>query len=120
MYRKLFLSLFIVVAIFSGLAHAGALSTYKISFKTMACDGTKGLASIDADTIVKVESIKCENGEKFKEVYQVLVTGEPGSGLTYRVFTTTEAEAERILKKVDAYQDDKRKSIKEGNRIIID
>lgn len=100
-------------------AHAGSLSTYKVSFSTLSCDGTKGMASVDADHIVKIESQKCEPGEPVAEVYQILVTGEKVTGSTYRVFTTTEKEAQKIQKKVDEYQEAKKKSVEKGDRIII-
>jgi len=109
-----------VSVLFAADSFAGSIGTVKVTFKTLSCGGTKGLASIDADSVVKVESIKCEPGATVPEVYQILVTGELGSGLKYRVFTTSEEEAARLMEKVEAYQQDKQKSIREGDRIIID
>ena len=101
-------------------ATAGSLSTVMVTFKTLSCRGAKGFATVDADRIVKVVSVKCEPNDPVPEVYQVLVTGEPGSDLAYRVFTTSEKEAGRIMKEVAAYQKEKRESIREGDRLIIE
>lgn len=95
------------------------VTAYKISFKTLSCDGSKGMASIDADRLVKLQSVKCDPNDPVKEVWQALVTGEPGSGLTYRVFNTTQEEAEKIQKAMDDYQAAKKKSLEDSTRIII-
>jgi hypothetical protein len=92
---------------------------YKVSFKTLTCDGTQGMASIDADRLVQIETIKCNQDDVVKELWQVLVTGEPGSNLTYRAFNTTKEEAEKIQKEIDSYQAVKKKSLENSNRIII-
>ncbi len=110
---------FISALLITSLAVADDLSTYKVSFKTLSCDGSKGFATIDSDKLDKIHTIKCDKTDTIKEVYQVLVIAEAGSGLKYRVFTTSEAEAEKIMKLVNAYQESKRKSIEESGRIII-
>ncbi|VAX19102.1 hypothetical protein MNBD_NITROSPINAE01-1416 [hydrothermal vent metagenome] len=110
---------FIPALLIASVAVADDLSTYKVSFKTLACDGTKGFATIDSDKLDKIHTIKCDKADVIKEVYQVLVLGETGSGLKYRVFTTSEVEAEKIMKLVNAYQESKRKSIEDSGRIII-
>ncbi|MBI4667563.1 MAG: hypothetical protein HY751_14265 [Nitrospinae bacterium] len=118
---KIIILSFVAIFPFAPLtSHAGSLSTVKVSFKTLSCDGTKGLASVDADRIVKIQSIKCDPGSAVNEVYQVLVSGEPGSGLTYRVFETTEKEAERLQREVDAYQHSKERSLERSDRLIIE
>jgi len=103
----------------AAVSHAGSLSTYKVTFKTLTCAGSKGMASVDADHIIKIESQKCDQGEPVKEVYQILVQGDKSAG-AYRVFTTTEQEANRIQKSVDDFQNSKMRSIEKGDRIIID
>lgn len=110
---------FLLVSLAPTMAFGGSLSTYKVSFKTLACDGTQGIASIEADRLMKIQTMKCEPNEPVKEVWQVLVTGEPGSKLTYRSFNTTKEEAEKIQKEIDNYQAAKKKSLENSNRIII-
>ncbi len=109
------LILIVVMVFVAGQAMAGNLSTVKISFKTLACDGTKGFASVDADKLFKVTSSKCEDGDEVGEVYQVLTTGASG----YQVFTTSEEEAKQLIKRMDKVQEDKSKSIRDGGRIIL-
>lgn len=97
-----------------------SIYSYRVSFKTISCNGSKGFATIDADKLDKIRTVKCDKADVLKEVYQVLVIGEPSSGTKYRVFTTSEVEAEKIMKHVNAYQDTKVKSLENSNRIIID
>ncbi|MBF0291659.1 MAG: hypothetical protein HQK86_05825 [Nitrospinae bacterium] len=111
--------IFLTVFLAPSLCFAGSISTYKVSFKTLACDGTQGLASIDADRLMKIETVKCDPNDALKEVWQVLVTGEPGSKLTYRVFSTTKEEAEKVQKEIDNYQGVKKKSLEKSDRLII-
>ena len=110
---------FLVVLLAPSLCFGGSLSVYKVSFKTLACDGTQGMASIEADRLVKIQADKCDINDPVKEVWQVLVSGEPGSGLTYRSFNTTKEEAVKIQKEIDNYQGVKKKSLENSNRIII-
>lgn len=117
---KSFFSLLVFVTLLGGVAFAGSLSTVKVTFKTLSCNGTKGIASIDADSLVKIESKKCEPGSAVPEVYQVLVTGEAGSGLSYRAYTTSEEEALKLMEKIDEYQKAKEDSLRESDRIIIE
>lgn len=98
---------------------AGDISAYKITFKTLSCTGTKGMGSIDADNVVKIQSIQCDAGDPVKEVYQLIVNAEPGAGTQYRVFTVTEEEAAKIQRQVDEYQSAKSQSLKQSERIII-
>lgn len=77
------------------------------------------MASIEADRLMKIETLKCDPNDAIKMVWQVLVTGEPGSKLTYRAFNTTKEEAEKIQKEIDSYQGVKKKSLENSNRIII-
>jgi hypothetical protein len=115
--KKIIFSLLVLLA--PSLSFGGSLSTYKVSFKTQACDGTQGIASIEADRLTSIQAIKCDPNDALKEVWQVLVTGEPGSKLTYRSFNTTKEEAEKIQKEIDNYQSVKKKSLENSNRIII-
>ena len=111
--------IFLVVFLAPSLCYGGSVSTYKVSFKTLACDGTQGMASIDADRLMKIQTVKCEQNDPVKEVWQVLVSGEPGSGMTYQAFNTTREEAEKIKKEIDNYQGVKKKSLENSQRIII-
>ena len=99
---------------------ADPLSNVKVSFKTLACDGARGLASVNADRIYKIQSMKCGNQDPVKEVFQVLVRAPAGEGMRYEAFTTSETEAEKIIAQVDAYQADKRKALTDTPRLIID
>lgn len=99
---------------------AGGPAHVKVTFKTLSCGGETGLASVDADSIVKIQSVKCDEGDPVARVYQVLEKGEPGSGVTYRAFTTSEDEAARLMEEVEAFQKEKRERIREGSRIIIE
>ena len=99
----------------SALSYAGELSTYKISFKTLACDGSKGYASVDADKVEKIINSKCEKGDAEKEVYQLLVD----EGSSYQVFTVSQKEADRLMKRIDEFQDVKKEAIKDSANIII-
>jgi hypothetical protein len=101
-------------------ANASDVSTYKITFKTLACDGSEGFGSVNADKIVKIESTKCQEGDAMAKVYQLLVNSEGGVPYAYIVFTTSEKEAERIMKRVDKFQDDKAESLRNSPRVIID
>lgn len=103
-----------------GFSHASDISILKITFKTLSCDGSDGFGSVDADKIVKIESSKCQEGDSVSKVYQILVNSEAGTPYTYIVFTTSEKEAERIMKRVDRFQDDKAKSLRDSPRVIID
>lgn len=111
--------IFLAAFLAPSLCFAGSVSTYKVSFKTLACDGTEGMASMDADRLMKIETVKCEPNDPVKQVWQVLVSDEPGSGLTYRAFNTTKEEAEKIKKEIDNYQALKKKSLENSQRIII-
>jgi hypothetical protein len=110
---------FLVAFLAPSLCFGGSLSVYKVSFKTLACDGTQGMASIEADRLVKIQADKCDKNDPVKEVWQILVSGEPGSKLTYRAFNTTKEEAEKVQKEIDDYQGVKKKSLENSNRIII-
>jgi len=112
-----------VVLATSTFANAGDVSTYstfKVTFKTLSCEGSEGFGSVDVDKILKIESSKCEEGDPITKVYQILVNSRPGASYAYLVFTTTEKEAERIMKGVDRFQEDKAQSLRNSPRIIID
>ncbi len=118
MFRYFFILIFILFTpVFS---HASDISVYKITFKTLSCDGSEGFGSVNADKIVKIESSKCEQGDPVSKVYQILVNSEAGTPYSYIVFTSSEKEAERIMKRVDRFQDDKAKSLRDSPRVIID
>lgn len=89
----------------------------KVTFKTLNCDGSKGFASVKMDRIVKVQSQKCDEGSKVKEIYQVLV--KTGGNMKYNVYNTSEKQAQKIQKAIDSYQADKQKSIRDGGVIIL-
>jgi len=104
-------------------SYAGDVSTYstfKVTFKTLSCEGSEGFGSVDVDEIVRIESSKCEKGDPVSKVYQILVNSRPGSSFAYFVYTTNEKEAERIMKGVDRFQEDKAQSLRNSPRIIID
>lgn len=117
MRRFFFLLAFILCA--PVFASASDVSTFKITFKTLACDGSEGFGSVNADKIVKIESTKCQEGDPLAKVYQLLVNSEGGVPYAYIVFTTSEKEAERIMKRVDKFQEDKAESLRNSPRVII-
>lgn len=111
------LTLILFAPVFS---YADGISTYKITFKTISCDGSEGFGSVDADKIVKIESTKCQEGDPVSKIYQLLVNSEAGTPYAYIVFTTSEKEAQRIMKRVDRFQEDKAKSLRDSPRVIIE
>ncbi|MGK7346681.1 MAG: hypothetical protein ACNS63_12825 [Candidatus Nitrospinota bacterium M3_3B_026] len=114
------LRFFPIALLWASFSFAGGPSHVKVTFKTLSCGGETGLASVDADSIVKIQSVKCDEGDPVGKVYQILAKGEPGSGVTYRAFTTSEEEASRLMEEVEAFQKEKRERIREGDRIIIE
>lgn len=113
----LFITFILVTAINM---HAGDFYTFKVSFKTLSCSGSEGYASVDADSIVRIQRQSCEQGDPVREVYQILVTGGTDPRVAYDAFTTSEEESERVMKKVDEYQEAKKKNIEEGRKIVIE
>lgn len=102
------------------MALAGGLSTQRITFETLDCDGSIGFAAADADMIEKILPRPCPEGSAVKEVYQVLESAPAGTGSAYRVNTTSKEGAAKVMDQVRAWQDVKSKNVKEGGAIIIE
>lgn len=118
MRHTVFLVIFIALAAVN--TQAGDFYTFKVSFKTLSCSGSEGYASVDADSIVRIQRQTCEGDDPIREVYQILVTGATDSRAAYDAFTTSEEEADRVMKKVDEYQEAKKKNVEEGRKVIIE
>jgi len=102
------------------MAAAGDLSTQRITFETLDCEGARGFATADADLIAKILPRPCPEGSAVKEVYQVLESAPAGTGTAYRVNTTSKEEAAKVMNQVRAWQEVKSKNIGEGGAIIIE
>ncbi len=86
-------------------------SDYTITFKTTECNGDRGMASVNMDTIWRMSSIECRSPDNPDEkLMQLLVRSTSGLS-TYDVYRITPAEAERIQKKIDRYMDAKARSL---------
>ncbi|VAX18575.1 hypothetical protein MNBD_NITROSPINAE04-2641 [hydrothermal vent metagenome] len=114
------LAVILLAPAFSSAGDVSTYSTFKVTFKTLSCEGSEGFGSVDVDEIVRIESSKCEEGDPIPKVYQILVNSRPGASYAYFVYTTTEKEAERVMKGVDRFQEDKAQSLRNSPRIIID
>ncbi|MDH5649648.1 MAG: hypothetical protein OEY67_08325, partial [Gammaproteobacteria bacterium] len=91
----------------------------KVTFRTLSCDGKTGFASVNADYVHRISQIDCKPGDPVRHVFQVMVKQGPGKAAS-EIFTVTEAEAEALSRKIEAYQEDKRKALRESDRIILE
>jgi len=107
--------------IFIGMANAvaGDISNVKITFRTITCQGATGFASVNADQVFKIEQIKCEPNSKINKVHQVMIR-KTASSSSFDIFTLSGTEAETLMKKIETYQDDKRKALRDSNRYILE
>ncbi len=119
--RKNIVFTLVVPVIFIAMVNAiaGDLSDVKVTFRTITCQGATGFASVNADQVFKIEQIKCEPNSKINKVHQVMIR-KTASSTSFDIFTLSGTEAEILMKKVETYQDDKRKSLRDSNRYILE
>ncbi len=105
--------------VFMPVSSAGDVTDLKLTFETLACDGSKGFASVSADDIFKVQESKCPDGSKVKSVYQLLVPAKTTGHGDYDIFVTSEKEARIIMKKIEAFQKTKQNLLESGKTVIF-
>lgn len=98
---------------------ASDISDVKVTFRTMTCQGVTGFASVNADYVHNIVETKCEPKSRVEKVHQVMIK-KASSGASINIFTVSEKEAEMLMQKIEAYQDDKRKSLRDSNRYILE
>lgn len=114
--KTLITSIGVALLVATAPAFAANNSDVKLTFRTQNCDGTTGFASVSADRVYRIKAIACQDGDAVSQVYQVMVR----TGSSYDVFTVADSEAEELMQKVEAYQDDKRQSLRESDRLILE
>jgi len=89
---------------------------YLVTFKTTECNGDRGMASVQMETIWRMSSIECRSPENPDEkLLQLLVKSTSGL-TTYDVFRITPSEADRIQKQIDRYMDAKTRSLENSDQ----
>lgn len=105
--------------VFMPMTSTADVTDLKLTFETLACDGTKGFASVSADDIFKIEESKCPKGSKVSSVYQLLIPAKTKGHGDYDIFVTSEKEAKIIMKKIEAFQKTKQNLLESGKTVIF-
>lgn len=88
--------------------------SYQVAFETTECDGETGFATVDIESIDKIQSASCiYKGKKLKK----LLVHKNGS---YHTYTITNAEARVIMQDVKLYNHMRLKMMENSNTLIID
>ena len=94
-----------------------SLTDFQVTFETTSCNGDMGFASVETDSIWRINATDCASpehpGEKLMNVFV-----KSTSGLTtYDIFTVTRQEAKHIQTQIRSHNESKSKSL-ENSAII--
>ena len=89
---------------------------YLVTFKTTECNGDRGMASVQMDTIWRMSSIECRSPENPDEKLMQLLVKSTSGLTTYDVFRITPSEADRIQKQIDRYMDAKTRALENSEQ----
>lgn len=110
---NLLLKVLLIVFVSFNISSAKSAS-YQVAFETTGCDGETGFATIDIESIDKIQSASCiYEGKKLKKL---LVT-KNGS---YHTYTMTNDEARAVMQDVKLYNRTRLKMMENSNTLIID
>jgi len=89
---------------------------YTVTFKTTECNGDRGMASVQMETIWRMSSIECRSPTNPDEKLMQLLVKSTSGLTTYDVFRITPSEADRIQKQIDRYMDAKMHSLENSDQ----
>lgn len=95
-----------------------AFKPYKITLQTTDCNGQTGMASVNVDHVVKIQTISCTEPPG-RTLRQVLVRSgtDPAS---YDAYTVTDEESSRIQRQIESYMRAREKALEESKSLIIE
>jgi len=96
--------------------NAATAADYLVTFKTTECNGDRGMASVQMETIWRMSSIECRSPENPDEKLMQLLVKSTSGLTTYDVFRITPSEADRIQKQIDRYMDAKTRSLENSDQ----
>jgi hypothetical protein len=87
---------------------------YQVAFETTSCDGETGFASVNIESINKIQSASClYKGKKLKK----LLVDKNGSFITY---TMTYDEAKAVMQDVKLYNRMRLKMMENSSTLVIE
>lgn len=94
-----------------------AASEFTVVFETMQCNGDRGFASVNMESVSKIESGSCANPTDPKQkLRQLLVKNDRGS---YDTFSLTQEAAEDVMAQIKAYNKARLENLQKANTLII-
>lgn len=110
--KLIFKILFILFAVAS--ISEAKLSSYRVAFETMSCEGESGFATVDIERIDKIQTAECSY--KGKKLKKLLVTKNG----TYVTYTLTYEEAKSVMQDVKLYNRMRLKMMENSNTLLIE
>lgn len=113
-YTRSCLSIACLLLATVGINYATA-ADYLVTFKTTECNGDRGMASVQMETIWRMNSIECRSPENPDEKLMQLLVKSTSGLTTYDVYRITPAEATRIQQQIDRYMDAKTRALENSD-----
>lgn len=110
---KLLLKIALVLLVISSLSYAKSAS-YQVAFETTSCEGESGFATVDIQSIDKIQTAQCSyEGKKLKK----LLVNKNGTFVTY---TMTYEEAKSVMQDVKLYNRMRLKMMENSSTLVIE
>jgi len=104
--------MFILLVVF-GTIYAKPIS-YRVAFETISCTGEQGFATVDIESIDKIQTAEC--AYKGKKLQKLLVNKHG----TYLVYTMTYEEAKSVMHDIKLYNRMRLKMMENSNTLVIE
>jgi len=89
-------------------------ASYQVAFETMSCEGESGFATVDIESIDKIQNASCRyEGKKLKK----LLVNKNG---TYVTYTMTHEEAKSVMQDVKLYNRMRLKMMENSSTLVIE
>lgn len=110
---KLIFKTILILLVTMSMADA-KLASYRVAFETISCEGESGFATVDIESIDKIQNAGCSY--KGKKLKKLLVT-KNGSYVTYIL---TYEEAKSVIQDVKLYNRMRLKMMENSNTLVIE
>jgi hypothetical protein len=105
------LKLFIFISFLSSMLFS--VESYQVAFETTECSGESGFATVNIESIDKIQSAGCLH--EGKKLQKLLVR----KGNSYATYTLTHEEAKNVMQDVKLYNRARLKMMENANTLVI-
>jgi hypothetical protein len=94
-------------------SYVSASENYQVAFETTECSGESGFATVNIESIDKIQSAGCVH--EGKKLQKLLVR----KGKSYTTYTLTHEEAKNVMQDVKLYNRARLKMMENANTLVI-